>query len=65
MKFIDRIKGIEGINDAYWESRRNRLVVYYPAAIALDTMKIRFAGAIDEASLHNAIEEITLISVTS
>lgn len=63
MKILDRIKALVGVEDAYWDSPRNRLVVYYDASIALDTIRIKVAGAIDDAFLHRAVEEITLISL--
>ncbi len=62
MKITDRIKKIEGVESAYWDSPRNRLVVYYYASIALAIIKIKVAGAINDAFLHRAVEEITLIS---
>ena len=61
MKFTNRFKGIEGITNAYWDSPRNRLVIYYRGP--LDTAKIKVAGVINDASLHNAVEEITFISL--
>ena len=61
MKFTDRFKGIEGVESAHWDSKGNRLIVYYHGS--LDTIKIRVAGAIDDAFLHRAVEEITLISL--
>lgn len=63
MKIVDRVKGIEGVESAYWDSQRGRLIVYYYASITLDTMKIMVAGVIDDAFLHTAVEEITLISL--
>lgn len=64
VKITDRIKRIEGVESAYWDNQRNRLVVYYHTPIiALDTIKIKVAGAIDDAFLHNAVEETTLISL--
>lgn len=62
MKITDRIKRIEGVESAYWDNQRNRLVVYYHTP-TLDTIKIKVAGAIDDAFLHNAVEETTLISL--
>ncbi len=63
MKITDRVKSIEGVESAYWDNLRNRLVIYYLASIALDTIKIKVAGAINDAFLHRAVEEITLISL--
>lgn len=63
MKLTDRIEKIDGVESAYWDSHRNRLVVYYYVVIALDTIKIKVAGAINDAFLHRAVEEITLISL--
>jgi len=62
MKIQDRIKALEGVEDAYWDSQRNKLVVYYSSIIPLDTIKVRVAGAIRDAHLQEAVEEITLIS---
>ncbi|KKK81158.1 hypothetical protein LCGC14_2816300 [marine sediment metagenome] len=61
MKIADRIKAVEGVDDAYWDGRNNRLVVYYCASTPLDTIKIRVSGAIGEAALQNAVEKITFI----
>lgn len=61
MKIQDRIKSLEGVTDAHWESQSNRLVVYY-SNVPLDTMKIRVSGAIGEAHLQEAVDKITLIS---
>ena len=63
MKLTDRIKRIDGVQSAYWDSLRNRLVVYYYAQMTLDTIKIRVSGAINDAFLHRAVEETTLISI--
>lgn len=60
MKIQDRVKVLEGVTDARWDSQRNRLVVYY-SDTPPDIMKVRVAGAIGEAHLQEAIEEVTLI----
>ena len=64
MRIQDRINALDGIVDTRWDSRRSRLVVYYSDAIPKDTVKIRVAGAIREANLQRAIDEITLISLS-
>jgi|GEM_PF-4216435 len=64
MKIQDRIKALKDVTDAYWDNQRNRLVVYYSDVIPPDTMKIRVAGAIRDAYLQEAVEGITLISVS-
>ena len=61
MKLTDRIKDIVGIEDAYWDSQRNRLVVYYHTSMDLDIVKARVAGAIGDANLQRAVDTITLI----
>jgi len=65
MKIQDRIKSIEGVDDAHWDSRQNRLVVYYWCAYPLEEMKIKVASAIGEAALQNAIDSITFISTAT
>ena len=62
MKIQDRIKAISGVTDARWDSEHTRLVVYYSDSIPPDTMKIRVSGAIGEAHLQEAVEDITFIS---
>jgi len=64
MKLADRIRVLEGVTDAHWDAKQNRLVVFYSSLIPLDTVKVRVAGAIGDANLQQAIEKITLISVT-
>ena len=63
MKITDRVKKIESVESAYWDSQRSRLVIYYHPPTALGVTKIKVAGAINDAFLHNAIDEITLISL--
>ncbi len=63
MKITDRVKGIEGIEDAFWDGRQNRLVVYYKDSALLDTVKIKVAGAIAEVGLQRAVDKVTLISM--
>lgn len=60
MKIQDRIKALRGIEDAYWDSRQSRLVIYYSGS--LDRAKILVAGAIGEAGLQRAVDKITFIS---
>jgi len=60
MKIQDRIKDITGVEDAYWDSHRNRLVVYY--SDSLDKIKVLVANAVMRAGLQRAIDEITFIS---
>lgn len=62
MKIQDRINAIDGVVGAHWAGGQNKLTVYYSNAIPKDTIKIRVAGAIGEAHLQEAIEDITLIS---
>ena len=60
MKIQDRIGALEGVENVIWDGGRNRLIVYYSGL--LDTIKVRVAGAIREANLQRAIEEIALIT---
>jgi len=63
MRIQDRINAIEGVSNALWDSRRNRLVVYYLSTIPVFTIKVRIAKAIGDACLQEAIEEVSLISL--
>ena len=63
MKIQDRMNALDGVADTHWDSQRGRLVVYYSATTPKDTIKVRVAGAIGEAHLQRAVEEITLISI--
>ncbi len=62
MRIQDRICALEGVTDVLWVGKQNRLVVYFSNTISLFTMKIRVVGAIADAHLQNAIEQITFIS---
>ena len=64
MKITDRVENIEGVEEAHWDGTHNRLAVYYLDTIPLDTIKVRVAGAIGDAHLQEALNEITLISVS-
>jgi len=63
MNITDRIKTIEGIEDAYWDGGRDRLTVYYLQLFPLDVIKVRVAAAIADVQLQDSVKEITLISV--
>jgi len=60
MKIIDRIKGITEVEDVYWDSHKNRLVVYYQND--MDVVRVKVASALRDACLQDSIDEITLIS---
>ena len=60
MKLQTRIKSLVDVEDAYWDSHQNTLVVYYVGS--LERVKILVANAIAEAGLQEAIEKITFIS---
>jgi len=60
VKIQDRIKALPDVEDVYWDSRQNRLVVYYSGS--LDRIKILVAQAIEKAGLLRAVDKITYIS---
>jgi len=63
MKITERIEQIEGVESAFWDNQRSRLVVYHRLPTAIDTLKIKVSKAVDDAFLHNAIEGVTFISL--
>ena len=59
MKVQDRIKLLAGVEDAYWDSKRERLIIYYDELTPLDTIKLRVIKAIVGVRLQDSVKEIT------
>jgi hypothetical protein len=62
MKITDRMKALQGVTDAYWCGKKNKLTVYYDPAVPLDIIKVRVAASLRDAELQDSIDDITLIS---
>lgn len=61
MKIQNRIKSLQDVVDCHWDSRQNRLVIYYDDS--LFTVQIRVCEAIGLAGLQRAIDTITFVQV--
>ncbi len=62
MRITDRMEELAGVVSAHWDSAGNRLIVYYQDTVPVDTIMIRIAGALQDASLQDSIDTTTLIS---
>ncbi|KKK55486.1 hypothetical protein LCGC14_3074070 [marine sediment metagenome] len=60
MRIQDRIKSLSTVEDAYWDSHHNRLIVYYLGS--LDEVKILVTNAIAKAGLLQSVNKITFIN---
>ncbi len=60
MKITDRIKRIQGVDNAYWDGACNKLTVYHHGD--REAMKVRVAHALREADVIDSMESIILIS---
>ncbi len=60
MKVADRIKQIDGVDNAYWNSNTRELTVYHHSE--RNAMKVWVASALREADVIDSIDKITLIS---
>lgn len=63
MNFLDRIKKIEGVEDAKYYYSMLSLTVYYRLGLDLDLLKIQIMEQIDQANLHNSVEKIVFLSI--
>ena len=62
MNIKERMKGIKGVVDVYWNPSNLSLSIYHNNQF-LDELKLKVTAEIDKANLHRAIENINFYSL--
>ena len=63
MNFLNKIKKLDGVDEAKYSCSTLSLTVYYLLGTDLELLKLLITYHINRSTLHQSIEKINLISI--